>query len=273
MALARGHDGRRGGVVGAGGETHPALPGRPGDAVSEIGGQLGGVVLGVPAVPQERVRDAGGDDVGLGGLVVRGEDQRRGVGVGDRGVDDAAHAGALGGVHGVAALTRPIVEAAARDQHEGLGAGERGVQARGVGVVGLLHRHAAGGEVGDPLGRATGRRNARGGDAAIEQGLHDQATQVAGDPGDDDRHVFLQVRDAGWRGCAPCSRWQPAYRGVASRWRAGTIWCSTYLEVTVQLSALEPDPYAANCPTRTMLDRIGDDRWTVPWSGCSPAER
>ncbi len=30
----------------------------------------------------------------------------------------------------------------------------------------------------------------------------------------------------------------------------------------MQLSALEPDPYAANCPTRTMLDRIGD-RWTV----------
>jgi len=30
----------------------------------------------------------------------------------------------------------------------------------------------------------------------------------------------------------------------------------------MQVSALAPNPYAADCPTRSLLDRIGD-RWTV----------
>lgn len=30
----------------------------------------------------------------------------------------------------------------------------------------------------------------------------------------------------------------------------------------MQVSALQPDPYDRNCPSRTVLDRIGD-RWTV----------
>lgn len=30
----------------------------------------------------------------------------------------------------------------------------------------------------------------------------------------------------------------------------------------MQVTTLSPDPYAANCPTRTVLDRIGD-RWTT----------
>ncbi len=36
----------------------------------------------------------------------------------------------------------------------------------------------------------------------------------------------------------------------------------TYLVETVQVSALAPNPYARDCPTREVLDRVGD-RWSV----------
>jgi hypothetical protein len=70
-----GQDGRgRRGVVGAGGGADPTGAGRTDDAVLQVGGQLVGVVLGVPAVAQDHVRHPGLGQ-GLLGAAVLGSQQ------------------------------------------------------------------------------------------------------------------------------------------------------------------------------------------------------
>ena len=72
------------------------------------------------------------------------------------------------------------------DQEHRLGAGERGGQARGVGVVGAPHVDAAVGEVREALGGPPGRDDLRGGRAAAEELLHDEAAELARGSGDDE---------------------------------------------------------------------------------------
>ena len=78
----REHGGRRGGVVGARGGGDPPVLRRAEDrAVGQGGAEVLRVVLDVPAVPEEDVRDPGGAERLLGGLVLGGQAEPRAVGV------------------------------------------------------------------------------------------------------------------------------------------------------------------------------------------------
>jgi DNA-binding HxlR family transcriptional regulator len=58
---------------------------------------------------------------------------------------------------------------------------------------------------------------------------------------------------------------QPECCATTSRWRVGTLkWCS-YLKESVQV--VSANPYADSCPSREVLDRVGD-KWTVLLMGC-----
>jgi hypothetical protein len=113
------------GVVGTGGRADPAGSGRTRDAVLEVDGQLAGVVLDVPAVAQQRVREAGLREQLLGGAVLCARLQRGGLGVDDARAGDEPHPGGLRGGDRTAVLADPLPDLAARDRQALPGAGER----------------------------------------------------------------------------------------------------------------------------------------------------
>ena len=94
-------------------------------------------------------------------------------------------------------LGDPLADLAAGDQEHPVGPLERGAQARRVGVVGDGGAHAEGvGQLGEALGVAAGGDDLVGGGAPLQEGLDDEAAEVAGGSGDDDGHV---VRPFGGR--------------------------------------------------------------------------
>src|SRR5665809_68015 len=56
-----------------------------------------------------------------------------------------------------------------------------------------------------------------------------------------------------------CHAQEPQRSSNASRWRVATLKCRTHQEASVQVDA---DPLDPHCPSRQVLDRIGD-RWSV----------
>ena len=94
MTLFGEYDGGSPGVVPAGGAGDPARP----DAIGDRAGGPGllevlQIVLGVPAVAQDRGRGKGLSERLLGRLVLGGEHQGAGGGLGGGGVDDPSYAG------------------------------------------------------------------------------------------------------------------------------------------------------------------------------------
>ncbi len=129
------------------------------DAAVAGAGEVLLVVLGVPAVAQERGGDTGGGDEFLSGLVVgcEFEDRRRSFQA--RGVDQVRHTGLAGGVDRRAVL-RHAVTRAEGDQEQLVGIGERlrcAVQVDGGGA------HALGGEFGEAPGVAAEREDVASG--------------------------------------------------------------------------------------------------------------
>jgi hypothetical protein len=162
-----------GGVVGAGGGGDPAVAGAADEGAG--GGGLGDgrvVVLGVPAVAQEGEREAGSADELLGGLVLRGQGNGRGIGIQDAGVDDVGGADLPGGVDHGLVLGQAAAHVGAGDQQQPVGPGEGRGQGFGPVVVRFADLHAAGGEPGRPLGRADSGDDLNGGCAAGKQVLH-----------------------------------------------------------------------------------------------------
>jgi hypothetical protein len=80
------------------------------DAGLSDGRHLGQVVLVVPVVAQQREGQAGVADDLLGGLVLRGDVQRRGVRVRRAGVGDMTDAALLGGVDHIGMLPYALAE-------------------------------------------------------------------------------------------------------------------------------------------------------------------
>jgi hypothetical protein len=183
------------GEVGASRCAHLAGARRARDAVLEVDRQLAGVVLDVPAVAQQGVGHTGLGQQLLRREVLRGQQQRGGVGPQDAGVGDELHAGGLRGVDRVAVLPGALADLAAGDQQQLLRAGERLAQGRLVVEVRTPDDDAALGQVGEGLGPPSGRDDLLGRDAAPQQGLDDQAAQVTGGAGDDDRHVLVLLRE------------------------------------------------------------------------------
>ncbi len=195
VALA-GQDGHgRSRVVGAGGGGDPALArvGHDGP-VGQHGGQVRGVVLRVPAVAQEGVRQAGVEDQLLGHLVLgRQLDVRVGAAQ-DAGVRELRHARRLRRVDDRGVLGDAAADLAAGDEQHPVTGPEGPGQRLGVVVVGDPKLDAAGGEAGGLVLVADDGGDAVGGDGG-QQLLHDEAAELSGGSGDDDAHgVFLLFR-------------------------------------------------------------------------------
>ncbi|GAB3851820.1 hypothetical protein GCM10029963_40290 [Micromonospora andamanensis] len=124
MAVSGQHLG--GGVreVRAGGGTDASVTRRAGHPVLQVRGHLRQIVLQVPTVAQEDVRQPGGDDLLLGEPVLGGEDETGGVRLRDARVADQADPGLPGSGDHVSVLGHPPAHLAAGDEHQLLGAGE-----------------------------------------------------------------------------------------------------------------------------------------------------
>jgi hypothetical protein len=148
-------------VVRTGRDADLAVGGGAGDAVLQVHGQLAGVVLGVPTVAEQDVRDAGVGEQLLGGLVLLRKQQCRAVCLGDARVGDEADAGVLRGLNGVGVLRGALSDLAGGDQQDFLGAGEGLAQRGGIVRIGAADDDALGSEVVKRLGTAAGRHAAR----------------------------------------------------------------------------------------------------------------
>jgi hypothetical protein len=124
----------------------------------------------------------------LRGAVLLREQQRGGVGPGDAGVGDELHTGGLGGRDRVGVLAGALPDHAAGDQEQLLRPGEGLAQRHLVVEVRAPDDDAALGEIGQGLRPASGGDDLVGRDAAVQEGLDDEAAEVAGGAGDDDRH-------------------------------------------------------------------------------------
>ncbi len=163
------------------------------------------VVLVVPAVAQEGVREAGVEDRLLGDLVLGGQVE---VGLGaaeDPGVRELGHAGGLRGLDHRGVLRHPAADLVAGDQQDAVAGAEGGGQGLGGVVVRDAHLDAALGQVGGLLLAADDDGDALGGDP-VQQLLDDEAAEGSGGSGDDDAHGVRSLRSGGrvlLRGTAP----------------------------------------------------------------------
>jgi hypothetical protein len=187
VAVAGDHGGGRDGEVLPGGGADAALAGRPEQTVGHGGRDV--VVLDVPAVAQQHVRQPGLGEHPLGLQVLLGEHQVGGVGVRDAGVGDQSDPGLDRGRHDGPVLGDALADVAARDEQQPLGPVERGAQRIGLGVVGPAHGDAALGQVGEPLHSAAGGHDLRGRHAPAQQLLDHDPAELPGGPGDDDGHA------------------------------------------------------------------------------------
>ncbi len=188
VALAGEHgDGGRG-EVGARGGGDAALAGtlRHG-AVLQDGGEVLGVVLVVPAVAQERVRQAGVEDRLLGALVVGRQEEVRLRSAEDARVREQRHARLLRGPDHGGVLRDAPADLAAGDQQHLVARGEGALERLGRVVVGDAHLDALRGQVGG-LPAVADDGHDLGGRDLLQQPVHDEAAQVPGGSGDDDAH-------------------------------------------------------------------------------------
>jgi len=189
LAVGEQHGDVGAGVVLAGRRSHPARArGAEDRAVLQRGRERGGVVLGVPAVPQQRERHARVPDELLGGLVLGGQQHGRRIRAQQAGVGEQPDPCGLRGVDGGGVLRHPAPHLAARDQQQLVRARERGGEGLRAFVVGLAHLHAAGGQVGSLLRTAYHGHHLVGGDG-LKEGVDGEAAKLSGGPGDYD-HVY-----------------------------------------------------------------------------------
>ena len=162
--LTREHDGGGVGIVGPGrGADAPVAGGTEDGAVLEDGRQLAGVVLEVPGVAQQGVRQAGRREQLLRGTVVGGQHEVGRVGARDARVGEEAHPGPLRRIDDVGVLGDALADLASGDEEEPVDTFERSVERRPVGVVGAAHHDTAVSQVGDGLGvRAMATTSAAG---------------------------------------------------------------------------------------------------------------
>src|SRR5690606_7668759 len=173
------------GVVGAWRRGDAALCCGADDlAAPQVLVQAVGVVLGVPAVAQQREGHARLPQDLLGALVLAGQRVGRGVGVEDAGVGDALDARGTGGLDHRSVLGDTVARLAARDEQQALDAGQRTGEGLGAVVVALAHLYAALGEVGGAGRRPGDRDDVRGRDAPLEQLGDGEPPEVAGGAGD-----------------------------------------------------------------------------------------
>ncbi len=196
VAVAGQHGRRGGGVVGARRGGDPALA-RVGDdrAVLQDRGQVRGVVLRVPAVAQERVRQPGVEDQLLGGPVLVGQREVRVRPAEDARVRELRDARRLRRVDHRGVLRHAPAHLAAGDQQDPVAGAERPGQGLGAAVVRDAQLHAPGGEVGGLLLVAHHRDDLLGRDGG-QQVIHDEAAERSGGSGDNDAHGGFS--DSGW---------------------------------------------------------------------------
>jgi hypothetical protein len=178
-----GGGGRR--IVGPGGSGHPAIPGGGDDlALGQVLGELVGVVLGVPAVPQGGVLQPGYGQELLGGFVLGRKDELARVRSQDAGVRDPGNPGCLGRLDHVSVLGDTLVQLAPRDEQQAVDAGQRHGQGLGLGVFAASDVDTPDGQVPEPRGRPGDGYDVGRGHAGFEQRLDGQAAEGAGRSGD-----------------------------------------------------------------------------------------
>lgn len=85
-------------------------------------------------------------------------------------------------------LGHPSADLAPRDEQDGLGAAHRLVERHAVVEVGATHLHTAFGQVCQGVRPAPDRHDLVRRNTPAQEVLDDKTPQVAGCPGDDDRH-------------------------------------------------------------------------------------
>ncbi|MCY1240878.1 hypothetical protein D9M72_537490 [compost metagenome] len=181
-----------GGVVCAGGAGHAALPGASEQCSGLAGREQGvGVVLGVPPVAQEGVRESAGADVLLGFDVVGRQNHGGGVGGQDAGVQDAGNLGPYGRIDDVFMLRRPALDVVAGNQQQGVAFGQRRVNTGRLVVV-----HGRGFDAGpcqlrELDGRPACSHDLCGRDTAAQKFLDDEPAQLAGGSCNNNGHGIL----------------------------------------------------------------------------------
>src|ERR1035437_6041425 len=108
--------------------------------------------------------------------------------MGGTGVDDAGDPAAGGRGDRVGVLLGALADLAAGDKHQGVGAGEGQGQARGAREVDDCGRSPQTRDGRKSLGVAPGRDDVAGRGAAGDEPLDDEASEVAGCTGNDNRH-------------------------------------------------------------------------------------
>ena len=248
----RKHRNRRVGVVGARGRRDLALARAAHECTAgQRTRDRTGVVLGVPAVAQDRERDARRPQHAFGLVVFRCQAQQRRVGAQQARIDDALDAGLLRRRDDVAMLRSALADLARRDQQQRLDAGQRAGERFRLRVVGLARSDAEARRLGR---RAHERTELLGRKLGFEPG-NDESAELSGGAGDGD--------SCGHGG-------EPLAVNEAPLYDQSLLFVSTHMKVSTKEAKPAPlsrrlrrgDLLAEACPSREVLKHV-TSRWGV----------